>query len=143
LRTSHFWLAFLPAREDNAAKEVLPMTEPTSRRAFLLAAALGPAVAASLGEFSSLLASAAPGGEDYWDMVRRQFAFPENKVPMNAANLCPSPRVVAERVAELTQDIDRDCSFQNRAKFHGLLETSRQEVARHLGVTADAIALVR
>jgi hypothetical protein len=25
-------------------------------------------------------------------MVRRQFAFDERRVPMNAANLCPSPR---------------------------------------------------
>ena len=115
------------------------MTEPTSRRAFLL----GTAVAASMGEFSSLLATARPGSEDAWEAVRRQFAFPESKVPMNAANLCPSPRVVAERVAELTQDIDRDCSFQNRAKFDGLLEASRQKVAQHLGVTADTIALVR
>ena len=39
-------------------------------------------------------------------MVRQQFAFGESKVPMNAANLCPSPRVVAEQVAELTRDID-------------------------------------
>src|SRR5262249_4422189 len=62
---------------------------------------------------------------------------------MNAANLCPSPRVVAERVTELTHDIDRDCSFQNRAKFHDLLETSRAKVAQHLGVSADEIALVR
>ncbi len=76
-------------------------------------------------------------------MVRRQFAFRENKVPMNAANLCPSPRVVAEQVAELTRDIDVDCSFQNRNKFSGLLETSRSKVARQLGVTPDEIALVR
>src|SRR5207237_4208550 len=51
--------------------------------------------------------------------------------------------VVAERVTELTRDIDADCSFQNRAKFAELLETSRQKVAQHLGVTADEIALVR
>ncbi len=122
------------------------MTEPTSRRSFLSrvgAATLAPAAAASLAEFSALLASAAPGGEDYWEMVRRQFAFREAKVPMNAANLCPSPRAVAEQVAELTRDVDVDCSFQNRARFRGLLETSRQKVARHLGVSADEIALVR
>ena len=99
------------------------MTEQPSRRSFLLrtgALALGPAAAASVGELASLLAAAPTGGEDYWGMVRRQFAFPDNKVPMNAANLCPSPRVVAEQVAELTRDIDRDCSFHNRAKFEPL-----------------------
>jgi selenocysteine lyase/cysteine desulfurase len=85
----------------------------------------------------------APNSEEYWQMVRRQFAFEESRVPMNAANLCPSPQIVADRVAALTRDIDGDCSFQNRAKFAGMLETSRRKVAEHLGVTADEIALVR
>ena len=62
---------------------------------------------------------------------------------MNAANLCPSPRVVAERVNALTQDIDRDCSSQNRSKFQSLLEASRTKVAGALGVTDDEVALVR
>jgi len=62
---------------------------------------------------------------------------------MNAANLCPSPRVVSDRVTELTRDIDRDCSSQNRAKFAKLLEQSRGKVAAQLGVSADEIALVR
>jgi selenocysteine lyase/cysteine desulfurase len=120
--------------------------ETTSRRSFLRragVAAIAPAVAAKLSQLTSVLAAMPPGGEEYWQMVRRQFAFPESKVPMNAANLCPSPRVVAEQVAELTRDIDADCSFQNRAKFADLLEASRQKVALHLGVSADEIALVR
>ena len=62
---------------------------------------------------------------------------------MNAANLCPSTRSVAERVTELTADIDRDCSFNNRGKFSELTESSRTKVAKHLGVSADEIALVR
>ncbi|MGH9629319.1 MAG: aminotransferase class V-fold PLP-dependent enzyme, partial [Bryobacteraceae bacterium] len=75
--------------------------------------------------------------------VRGQFPFTEDRVPMNAANLCPSPAVVTGRVAELTRDIDIDCSFQNREKFSRLLEESRAGVARQLNVTADEIAIVR
>jgi selenocysteine lyase/cysteine desulfurase len=122
------------------------MAEQPSRRSFLRlagGAALAPATAAALGELSPLQGSAPPGGEDYWQMVRRQFPFGEGKVPMNAANLCPSPRAVAEQVAELTRAIDVDCSFQSRARFHDLLETSRRKVAEHLGVSADEVALVR
>ena len=122
------------------------MPPEASRRSFLKLAggvALAPAVVSSLGNSSSVWASVPAAGEDYWEMVRRQFSFPENRVPMNAANLCPSPRAVADQVAELTRDIDADCSFQNRAKFQKLLETSRQKVAQHLGVSADEIALVR
>jgi selenocysteine lyase/cysteine desulfurase len=121
------------------------MTEQLSRRSFLWQAggvALAPAAAS--GEETALRqTSAPPGGEDYWQMVRRQFSFREAKVPMNAANLCPSPRVVADQVDELTHAIDVDCSFQNRARFDDLLAASRQKVAEQLGVTADEIALVR
>jgi selenocysteine lyase/cysteine desulfurase len=89
------------------------------------------------------LAATKLDGEAYWGLVRAQFSFTEQKVPMNAANLCPSPRAVAERVTELTADIDRDCSFDNREKFARLLETSRARVAEQLGVSPEEIALVR
>lgn len=117
----------------------------SSRRIFLRRLAGGtallPAVSA-LGELSSLLA-ATDEGASYWDMVRQQFPFREERVPMNAANLCPSPRSVSDGVTELTRDIDTDCSFNNRAKFHDYLEASRRKVAEHIGATADEVALVR
>jgi selenocysteine lyase/cysteine desulfurase len=62
---------------------------------------------------------------------------------MNAANLCPSPRPVSERAAELTRDMDHDCSFPNREKFTGLLEQSRSCVAAQIGASRDEVALVR
>ena len=88
----------------------------------------------------------APGAradEDYWSLVRAQFAFREDRVPMNAANLCPSPMAVADEVTRLTRDIDEDCSFQNRDQFNGMLETSRSLVSEALGVDPDEVALVR
>ncbi len=86
---------------------------------------------------------ATPRDEPYWELVRAQFSFTEERVPMNAANLCPSPRAVAARVEELTRDIDRDCSSDNRAKFRTLTEESRAAVAAQLGVGPDEIAIVR
>jgi hypothetical protein len=89
-----------------------------SRRSVLHRLAQGTAfVSAGLPSLSSLSSSlvAAPNHEAYWELARRQFPFREARVPMNAANLCPAPRVVAEAVAELTQDIDVDCSFNNQA----------------------------
>ena len=86
---------------------------------------------------------ARPADEAYWQQVRARFSFTEERVPMNAANLCPSPRSVAARVEDLTRDIDRDCSSNNRAKFRALTEASRTGVAAQLGVSADEIALVR
>ncbi len=116
------------------------MTIKQKRREFLQSSAALLAGSASL---VPRLANSQTSGEDYWHMVRAQFAFSENKVPMNAANLCPSFRAVAEHVALLTADIDIDCSFNNRSKFGDLLEQSRQLVSDQLHVSADEIALVR
>ena len=87
--------------------------------------------------------SGGAASDAFWEEIRGQFSFSEERVPMNAANLCPSPGVVAERVYTLTRDIDRDCSSHNRSKFRSLLEASRTKVATALRVTADEVALVR
>ncbi len=114
----------------------------TRRRfgATLTAAALAAAQRPASG-FPSL--GAGSDSKDYWQQVRGAFPFQERRVPMNAANLCPSPFVVSDRVSQLTRDIDVDCSFNNRAKFKQLLEISRRRVAEGLGVSTDEIALVR
>ena len=95
------------------------------------------------GVTSASRAQSVAGSGDYWQQVRAQFSFDEDAVPMNAANLCPSFRAVAERVSQLTDDIDHDCSFNNRAKFSAMLEDSRARVANQLNVSGDEIALVR
>ena len=123
-----------------------------SRRKFLLsssalllasASASGLAVAQNSGTPLSAIAAPPIDNEDYWQMVRGQFSFVETAVPMNAANLCPSFRAVAENVALMTADIDRDCSFNNRAKFSTLLEDARSQIAQQLKVSTDEVALVR
>ena len=121
------------------------MTVHPTRRRFLRTLAAGGVVHPILsgGRPAGAQPRRGDGPEALWEEVRRQFAFRDERVPMNAANLCPSPRVVAERVSELTRDVDVDCSFPNRAKFGPLLEASRAAAAAQLGVAADEIALVR
>src|SRR5215831_1700124 len=89
------------------------------------------------------LLAVAPERESFWNLVASQFPLRAGKIPMNAANLCPSPRSVSERVTELTRDEDSDVSPGNRTKFAVFLEDSRRKVAEHLGVSPDEIALVR
>jgi len=113
-----------------------------TRRSFLRGLTYVGSAAASVGQLRPMLAAVA-GGDSYWNLVKEQFPLRPGKIPMNAANLCPSPRSVAERVAELTRDLDADVSFQNRDKFHATLEASRRKVAGQLGVSAEEIALVR
>ena len=120
------------------------MTDQSSRRSFLGKLAAGAAIAATATAHElSAKSLTSPDLENYWRLVRLQFPFSEDKVPMNAANLAPSPRAVSQVVTDLTADIDTDCSFHNRAKFRGMLEETRKKVAMHLGVSEDEIALVR
>ncbi|MDE2980074.1 MAG: aminotransferase class V-fold PLP-dependent enzyme [Gemmatimonadota bacterium] len=125
------------------------MKRRTSRRSFLTDVAAGAVVLpAAISRATDPPAwpptgPASPADESYWKQVRAQFSFTEQRVPMNAANLCPSPRSVAARVEDLTRDIDRDCSSNNRAKFRTLTEASRAAVAAQLGVIPDEVALVR
>jgi cysteine desulfurase/selenocysteine lyase len=119
-----------------------------TRRSFLggIAGAAGlgylPAAAQANDRLKSLLATA-PDAQSYWSLVASQFPLRPAKIPVNAANLCPAPRVVSERVAELTRDEDSGVSNPNRAKFNALADESRKKVEEHLGVSEDEIALVR
>ena len=117
-----------------------------SRRSFLKEIAAGAAllpIAFESARAGQSLAEAPADTDEYWHLVRAQFSFTEEKVALNAANLCPSPRVVADTVSRLTADIDRDCSSHNRRKFNQLREDSREKVAKQMGVSPDEIALVR
>jgi len=120
------------------------MNSSQSRRQFLQgSAAIFLTAAASHTKLNEAQSISSNSEENYWSIVRSQFSFDESAVPMNAANLCPSFRSVSETVAALTYDIDRDCSFNNRAKFSALAEESRTAVANQLNVSADEVALVR
>src|SRR5438067_10194534 len=60
--------------------------------------------------------------EAYWKTVRDQFPMRPGFIYLNAANLAPSPYVVSDTVADLTREIDREMSQQNRGKFSDLRE---------------------
>ncbi len=113
----------------------------TSGALLLGAASLQSRLAQAQQDIDTLFT--APGGNIDWQRVRQQFTFTDDAVPMNAANLCPSFRVVAEHVSAMTADIDKDCSFNNRARFADFLEDARNRVADQLNVSADEVALVR
>jgi isopenicillin-N epimerase len=88
-------------------------------------------------------ARSATPDEAYWRLVRAQFPLRPGVRPMNAANLCPSPRSVIDRVAATSSELEADVSFQNRAQYDALRERVRARLAAYLGVDADEIAIVR
>lgn len=84
-----------------------------------------------------------PGDEHYWEMIKKQFAVPADKVMMNAANLCPPPYVVAQVVNQTLADLGKDVSFQFRDKFDVIRATSLQKLAGYLGVTTEEVCITR
>lgn len=86
---------------------------------------------------------AAGTGEAYWKAVREQFVMPPELGVLNAANLCPASRPVANALARETGSVDRDPSAQNRARLSGEKEATRKALAAFLRVTPEEIVIVR
>ncbi len=124
----------------------------TTRRSFLRSFA-GSAAAISvfpatysteaLARAANSLGASDTAGETFWRLVKEQFAIKPKIIQLNAANLCPSPHMVRDAVFRLTEDVDGDVSFQNRAKFNALLDESRRKLAAFMGASEDEIAIVR
>ena len=81
--------------------------------------------------------------EAYWQMVKQQFAVPDKLIMMNAANLCPPPYVVNERVIEFTHMLAKDVSFQYREVFTSLRKKSISLLAEFIGVEKEEIGITR
>ncbi len=87
--------------------------------------------------------SAVSVDESFWQLVKEQFTINPRLTVLNAANLCPSPHTVRERLFQLSDDLNRDVSFQNRSKFGELREEARRKIAEYMGALEDEIAIVR
>jgi selenocysteine lyase/cysteine desulfurase len=71
------------------------------------------------------------------------FGFANDRVPMNAANLCPMPTAVSQAVERYGRELDRDMSHVSRGRIEARKEDARSRLARQLGVSADELAIVR
>ena len=81
--------------------------------------------------------------EEFWKTVQSEFIIEENLIMLNAANMTPTPKIVHDTVIEHTRDMERNCSFQNRAKYNELTNKSREFIADFLGADTDEIGFVR
>jgi len=97
----------------------------------------------SLKNEASRLSPDDGGREEFWMLVKENFSIRKGLIMLNAANLCPSPHSVQQRVFELTRDVDADPSSHNRRKFGELRERARRALADFLGASPEEIAIVR
>jgi selenocysteine lyase/cysteine desulfurase len=107
-----------------------------ARRTFLKSAA-GIGVAGSLGAWQQV-ANALAG-----DSPAQAFGFADDRVPMNAANLCPMPSAISDAVARYSRELDHDLSSDNRRRIENMKETARSGIAEQLRCSADELAIVR
>ena len=102
-------------------------------------------------EFLQVIGGAVLAGSAGWQAQTAQakspaaypFSFPDDRVPMNAANLCPMPVVVSDAYARYARELDQDLSPANRQRIEALRESARTRIAALLGTSADELALVR
>src|SRR5687767_15151764 len=81
--------------------------------------------------------------EQYWEKIKKQFIVPRNLYMFNAANLCPSPRVVHERVIEFTNALNKDVSFEYRLVFSDLRKKSIALLTEFIGASAGEVGITR
>jgi len=97
----------------------------------------GVSIAGSLGGYTAALAQVANDGPS------AAFGFADDKVPMNAANLCPMPSAISAAVARFGAELDVDMSDPNRRRIEAFKNEARAGIARQLRVRPEEIAIVR
>src|SRR5689334_16599021 len=123
-------------------------TKINQRRAFLRKMSAATAAAFSLPSFANaisfddLAVRPVDRDESYWELVKKQFAV-QDKVMMNAANLCPSPYLINDQVLAFQQGLSRDVSFQYRAQFAEIRKKSIATLADFIGVTPAELGITR
>ncbi|MBY0375027.1 MAG: aminotransferase class V-fold PLP-dependent enzyme [Bryobacteraceae bacterium] len=93
--------------------------------------------------FQSSLAMAMDQEETYWRLVAQQFPLEPGLLYFNAANVCPSSRLVLDRHLQFLRDFHANPSFQNRDKYAPMQERVRLKAAALLNAEPDEIAITR
>lgn len=119
----------------------------TSRRNFLRNLSVGslsaltiPALATSREKID---APAGEPDEKYWASVKTQFRVPEDRIMLNAANLCPSPVSVYDAVSSYETRLSADVSMQYRTIFAERRKKSIELLAKFIGAETAEVGITR
>jgi selenocysteine lyase/cysteine desulfurase len=93
--------------------------------------------------FAAAVQGAVADQDKIWQLVRQQFPLEPGLTYLNAANICPSSRLVLDRYFQYLRDFHANPSFQNREKFKEMYEQGRAKLAAMLGTGIDEIAMTR
>ena len=123
----------------------------SSRRRFLQRLSIGSLASLALpslaeaGENNSVAFPAKPGvlDEQYWQLVKKQFSVPDNLIMFNAANLCPSPYAISDKVLTMNRELNSNVSFQYRSAFTAQRVKALTQLAQFVGVSKEEIGITR
>ncbi|HZY82330.1 MAG TPA: aminotransferase class V-fold PLP-dependent enzyme [Cyclobacteriaceae bacterium] len=120
----------------------------TSRRNFLQKLSAGSLAALTVPSLASasnaqLVSPQGAPDEKYWAGIKSQFMVPENLVMMNAANLCPSPKSVYNKMKSYQDQLSGDVSMQYRAVFADRRKKSVELLSKFINAEAAELGITR
>lgn len=81
--------------------------------------------------------------EKYWELVKKQFTIAPDLVMVNAANLCPSPYFIQDKVIQETKNLGRDVSFQYREVYAQKRVKTLDMLGEFMGASVDEVTITR
>jgi isopenicillin-N epimerase len=119
-----------------------------SRRDFLRKMSIAPLAAVSFSSVANVeqipkLSLTEDANEQYWSLVQKQFTVQGDLIMMNAANLCPSPFSINERLFDWMINLGRDVSFQFREKLTARRAEALDLFSQFLSVKKNEIGITR
>jgi len=118
----------------------------SSRRNFLRNISTASLATLALPAFASHEKLSSPEGnpdEKYWEKVKGMFPVSQGLVMLNAANLCPSPMDVHNKLREYQEGLMADVSMQFRAGFVERRKKSIELLAKFIGADAGEVGITR
>ncbi len=117
-----------------------------SRRNFLRSVTTASLAAIAMPSFASRERLLSPSGspdEAYWQKVKSKFRIDVGQVMFNAANLCPSPDPVHNKIEEYQRRLMADVSMQFRATFTERRKNSIGLLAKFIGAEPSEVGITR
>jgi isopenicillin-N epimerase len=116
----------------------------SSRRYFLRSISLAAIAAPVFASRENITAPVGAPDEQYWVDLQRKFPTTfGGKTMFNAANLCPSPGVVYDKVMEFQEPMMSDVSMQFRATFADRRKRSIEQLAKFIGAEPAEVGITR
>ncbi len=134
-------------------KSTMASTLENQRRNFLKKAFAGTIASLTLpvvNNYSAPLLPIAPkrnftaeNNEQYWELIKKQFTVPPELIMVNAANLCPSPYFIQDKVIDHVKKISANVSFQYRETYTQKRDQTLSLLAKFIGVSKEEVTITR